>query len=239
MIIHSNNDDQMKPMPDVIVQAISEVMSTVDAVKKTQRNNHGGYDFASTDDIYAALARKLGQVGLVILPLEEKCEIVKTEVNGKTVQWAHLIFTFVLSCKGETWTHKTARRTLYIQVLGPQTFQAAQSYVEKAFLRSLFKLPTGDLDLDTMPEADNEEDQIALNANGRKKRKSSAAAKRDGTTEKFNALMAKMQKAETLDELLQLRTDYATDWAEAPQRWEQLLEDEYETAQARIMKEFA
>jgi hypothetical protein len=39
-----------------------------------------------------------------------------------------------------------------LQITGPQSFQAAQSYNEKAFLRSLFKIPTGDMDLDALPE---------------------------------------------------------------------------------------
>ena len=162
------------PIPSSIVQAICQIMVTVEAVKKSQRNQHGGYNFASTDDIYAAVTRKMGEVGLVLLSLEDRCEIKRIEKDGKTAQWAHMEFSFILATTRDTWTDARAKRTLYIQVTGPQTFQAAQSYVEKAYLRSLLKLPTGDMDLDSMPQADNEDDQIALV--GGKKRKSSAEA---------------------------------------------------------------
>ncbi len=51
----------MTPIPASIVAAMCKVQATVEAVKKSQRNQHGQYMFASTDDIYAALARKLGE----------------------------------------------------------------------------------------------------------------------------------------------------------------------------------
>jgi hypothetical protein len=60
----------VQDIPGSIVVAICKVQATLDAVAKTQRNGHGGYQFASTDDIYAALTRRLGEVGLAILPLE-------------------------------------------------------------------------------------------------------------------------------------------------------------------------
>ena len=46
-------------MPASIVRALSAIKATVDAVKKSQRNVHGNYFFSSTDDIYAAVARKM------------------------------------------------------------------------------------------------------------------------------------------------------------------------------------
>jgi len=64
-----------------------------------------------------------------------------------------------------------------MQILGPQSYMAAQSYCEKAFLRSLFKIPTGDLDLDQLPSDGATEGE----------KKSSAAAKREGLWDQFNA----------------------------------------------------
>jgi hypothetical protein len=40
--------------------------------------------------------------------------------------------------------------------MGAQTFQAAQSYAEKAFLKSLFKLSTGEPDTETVMQATQE-----------------------------------------------------------------------------------
>jgi hypothetical protein len=214
-------------IPASIVKAICKIHASVDAVAKSQRNAHGGYQFASTDDIYAAITRKLGEVGMIIMPLETKHEIVKIEKEGKTVQWLHACFSFVLATEDATWEHPSCRRSLYIQVTGPQTHQAAQSYAEKAFLRSLFKLPTGDMDLDSMPQGDTEEDQIALNGNG-KKRKSSAEGKRDGSVKRFNEIRAAIQNAASIDHMRQIKTLYAEDWEALPRAWADTLGEDYE-----------
>lgn len=214
------------PIPPSIVQAICQIMVTVEAVKKSQRNQHGGYNFASTDDIYAAVTRKMGEVGLVLLSLEDRCEIKRIEKDGKTAQWAHMEFSFILATTRDTWTDARAKRTLYIQVTGPQTFQAAQSYVEKAYLRSLLKLPTGDMDLDSMPQADNEDDQVALV--GGKRRKSSAEGKRDGSVKTFNELRAAIAESINPEMLRHVRTSNAEEWASMPERWAATLDEDYE-----------
>lgn len=213
-------------IPSSIVQAICQIMITVDAVKKSQRNTHGGYNFASTDDIYAALTRKMGEVGLVCISLEDKCEIKRVEKDGKISQWAHLEFSFVLATTKDTWSDPRAKRTLYIQVTGPQTFQAAQSYAEKSYLRSVFKLPTGDMDLDSMPQADNEDDQVALAGKG--KRKSSAEGKRDGSVKTFNQIRADIQTAISSEMLQHIREAWAQEWADMPGRWAATLNEDYD-----------
>jgi len=221
---------RMARIPASIVRAICQVQVTVEAVKKSQRNQHGGYHFASTDDIYAATTRKMGEVGLVPLALEERAEIKRVEKDGKTVQWMHAEYSFVLATETDTWTHPNLKRTLYIQVTGPQTFQAAQSYVEKAFLRSLFKLPTGDMDLDSMPQAETEEDQNDLLAP--RKRKSSSAAKKDGTDVVFNELRGAISGADGPADLAMIRRNNNNVWEQMPPRWRQILDAEYEDRMA-------
>jgi len=221
---------RMARIPASIVRAICQVQVTVEAVKKSQRNQHGGYHFASTDDIYAATTRKMGEVGLVPLALEERAEIKRVEKDGKTVQWMHAEYSFVLATETDTWTHPNLKRTLYIQVTGPQTFQAAQSYVEKAFLRSLFKLPTGDMDLDSMPQAETEEDQNDLLAP--RKRKSSSAAKKDGTDVVFNELRGAISGADGPADLALIRRNNNNVWEQMPPRWRQILDAEYEDRMA-------
>lgn len=140
-------------IPDSIIKAISLIQKTLEAVQKSQRNEHGRYNFASTDDIYAAVTRKMGEVGLVILGLEENIEIVTVaKKDGDEARWLKAVYSFLLATETDTWTHPGSRRTVMCQITGPQTFQAAQSYSEKSFLRSLFKIPTGDMDLDALPE---------------------------------------------------------------------------------------
>lgn len=220
----------VEPMHPSIVTAICKIQASLGAVHKSQRNQHGGYQFASTDDIYAALTKKMGEVGLAIVPLEIGHEIVRVEKekNGQkeVVQWLRAEFGFILATTEATWHHPSAKRSLYIQVTGPQTHQAAQSYAEKAFLRSLFKLPTGDMDLDSMPQGESEDDQVALSQP--RKRKSSSGAKKDGTAELYNEIRAKVAGATSPDWLQQVRTLYADDWQTLPAKWVELLDQEYE-----------
>lgn len=142
------------PIPGSIVAAIAAVMSTMESVKKSNKNQHGGYNYSSTDDIYAAITKKMGELRFIVLGLEESPPEIKqvTSKDGKASQWMRICHLFVLATEKDTWTDPRCRRTLNLRVDGPQAFQAAQSYNEKAFLRSLFKIPTGDLDLDSLPE---------------------------------------------------------------------------------------
>lgn len=219
--------EHVRVIPPEIVKAICKVQSGMSAVKRDGKNQHGGYQFASTDAVYAALALKLAEVGLAILCLEEDVpEIKRTESNGKTVQWGRFVFSFILATEQATWSDPRWRRTLYLQITGPQSFMAAQSYAEKALLRSLFKIATGDIDLDAMPQAETEEAQEALVGNGRK-RKSSASAKKDGTTETFNGLRAAIAGAPSLDDLLALKSEYAEAVAEMPERWASLVDEDF------------
>lgn len=154
-----------QPIPGSIVKAITQVMLHMSAVKKSQFNTHGKYHYSSTDDIYAALSLKMADVGLIALCLEDgepEVKIVEKDNldNGKVIvtrqQWFRVHYKFVLATETDTWTDEGARRSLFIQITGPQTFQAAQSFAEKAWLRSLFKIATGDMDLDGLPQTDDE-----------------------------------------------------------------------------------
>jgi hypothetical protein len=223
-----------QPLPPSIVGAICQIKTSMDAVKKSQRNPHGGFMFASTDDIYAALTRKMGDVGLVCLVLEDsETEIVRVEKEGKTQQWGRFTFSFVLATKEATWTDPRNRRTLFIQITGPQTFQAANSYAEKSFLRSLFKIPAGEMDLDAMPQGDTEDEQIANAAsNGKAKRKSSAEGKRDGSVKTFNEINAKIREAKTADLCKQTWQLYAEELRSMPPKWFTVLAEDFQTRMA-------
>lgn len=218
-----------------IVKAICTIMATMEAVKKTTRNQHGGYMFSSTDDFYAALSRKMGEVGLMCMALEDhEPEIQRIEKEGKTQQWGKFTFSFVLATEEATWADPRSRRTLFIQITGPQTFQAAQSYAEKSYYKSLFKIPSGDMDLDGLAQAETEEDQVTLNAPGPKKRKSSAASKRDGTDKVFNDILSQIESAPNAEFLQQINVLYAAEIREMPEKWSSLLNDHYEDKMAAL-----
>ena len=94
-----------------IVKAICKVQLHIDAVKKSQRNAHGGYMFASTDDIYAEIMRRMADAGLVVMSLEEEAEIQRLERDGKVVQWAKMVFGFILATEEATWEDRRSKRT--------------------------------------------------------------------------------------------------------------------------------
>ena len=218
------------PIPGSIVKAIAKIKSTVEALKKSQRNQHGGYMFSSTDDLYAALARKMGDVELICMALEEKCEIKRVELTTKdgpkTSQWANIEYSFVWATPDDTWTDPKAKRSIYIQVTGPQTFQAAQSFIEKAYLRSTFKLPSGDMDLDSMPQAESEEDQNDLLAP--RKRKSSSQSKKDGDDVAFNELRGAISGADGPADLSLIQRNHWAFIQALPARWRQIVDAEFE-----------
>ena len=126
-------------IPGSIVKAIVTVQAAIASVTKDGKNAHGGYAFASTDAIYAMLTHKLAEAGLAIMCLEDTIpEIVRVEKDGKTAQWGKFSFSFVLATEQATWQDPRSRRSLFIQITGPQSFMAAQSYAEKTYYRSLF-----------------------------------------------------------------------------------------------------
>jgi hypothetical protein len=112
-----------------------------------------------------------------------------------------------------------------MQVLGPQTHMAAQSYAEKTFLRSLFKLPTGDLDLDQLPT--DEEKPV--------KRKSSAQGKKDKLWE---ALQEELQHVETFDQALEIEMRYKPEFDQMNSSWKGLFYDAIQTARESVSKGF-
>lgn len=141
------------PMPAKVSDAICIVMANMESVAKSGKNTHGNYNFASTDDIYAALTKKMGDARLAITALEDEWAMVESKnADGKPARWLRIRYLFLLSCAGDNWIEPRNRRTIFIQITGPQTFQAAESYCWKQYLRGLFKVPTGDKDLDELPE---------------------------------------------------------------------------------------
>lgn len=234
----------MKDIHASIVTAICRVQASLEAVKKDQHNKVGHYQFASTDSIYAEITRKMAAAGLVVIGLEDEPPVIerieKREIDErtgaeiiKTSQWAKVRFRFVLATAEATWEDPSNTRTLMIQVLGPQTFMAAQSYAEKSYLRSLFKIPTGDMDLDAVAQADDMETQAALAGDGAK-RKSSAAAKKDGTDKTFNTINGLLQNARSKAEVRAVRESFADPWNTMPARWLDLLDDTYSDLMDRL-----
>lgn len=65
-------------------------------------------------------------------------------------------------------------------------------------------------------------------------RKSSSAAKKDGTTELFNQIRSEIQNADTIEVLERIREVYTDGWDVMPKRWAELLDNEYEDKAAEF-----
>lgn len=227
-------------MPKSIVKAICAVQASIEAVEKTQYNKHGGYKFASTDDIYAAVTRKLGACGVMILPVEMSPveeTITKVEVfdqagaktGEKAVTKLRFHFGYIIATEDDTWFDHRSARTIILQHTGPQTFNAAESYCQKAYLRSMFKLPTGEMDLDAMPETDTDEPPRSNGKAAPTPRKSSAQSKRDGTSQVFNEIKEKIEKARDASQCKQVWQLYGEELGGMARRWFDMLSEEFIT----------
>ena len=215
----------VQDMPASIVQAVAKIQRAVQSVKRDGRNSHGGYEYASTDAIYAAISAKMGEAGLTILTLEDDPEFKTVDGPKGPQRWCRFKFRFILATEDGTWTDASCARTLYMQVLGPQTHMAAQSYAEKTFLRSLFKLPTGDLDLDQLPT--DEEKPV--------KRKSSSQAKKDGLWEAFTQ---ELEHIESFDQILELEMRYKDQFKGMNNAWREQFFEKIELKRDQVAKLF-
>jgi hypothetical protein len=128
---------QPNKIPGSIVKAIVKAMAEIKRIEKDARNEHGKYNYASVDAIYGGVHEAMAKAGLVVLVLEDSVE----RLQERLIQFT---FSFVLATEEDTWEDPRSRRTVAVQAMGSQSYAAGQSFAEKAFLRSLFKLQTGE-----------------------------------------------------------------------------------------------
>lgn len=133
-------------MPPKVAAAISKVQGSIKQIVKGEKNQHGNYNFASIDDFLSATSPLCAEAGLIIVQDEDSFEIKEsTSKDGKPVSWLNLTYKFTLAhTSGETWKQQPRRSILVNGSMGSQAFGAAQSYVLKQFMRSLFQIATGD-----------------------------------------------------------------------------------------------
>lgn len=139
----------MPRMPPEIAGAIIKVMRGAKQLGFDERNQHGGYSYASIDKFLSAFNPLLADAGLLLLIEELRVEYRDGAVNekGRTTQWAMPHYEIWLAHEsGAMWG--PLHRHLALPMTGPQTFGAAESYVQKRLLRGLFMVPTGEKDAD-------------------------------------------------------------------------------------------
>lgn len=148
----------IKSIPTKISKAIIDVMKAVKKLERSESNKFASYKYASIDDFLEDLRPKLSDAGLSILVNEIVSnqftvpEIKKDiTVDSLFVHYAYDFYLAHLECEE---IFGPIRRTVDLRFVGPQTSGQAQSYCEKMFMRSLFKVATGELDADQQEQGD-------------------------------------------------------------------------------------
>lgn len=143
----------MEQMSKEIASAICKVMGGVSKLPKTDRNQHGGYNFASIDAFLSAVNPLCADAGLFIMQDETSMEVLPP-ANGQKAGQLHMQFAFMVGHQsGQVWG--PVHRSVMVPATGAQAFGSAQSYAQKQFMRSLFMIATGDKDDPDFQHADN------------------------------------------------------------------------------------
>jgi hypothetical protein len=129
-------------IPEPIAAAIHEVASQVKSLARTERNDHGHYNFASIDAFLSAVGPLCAGAGLLIVQDEDSIDVLERAGKG----WVKATYTFTLGHKTGVMWDRPIRRTVLQAISGPQTTGGTQSYALKQFMRSLFQIPTGEKD---------------------------------------------------------------------------------------------
>ena len=143
---------RLPPMPPEIAKAIVVVMGQIKRLEKEGTNSFQRYQYTSVDQFFEAVGPLMAEAGIFTLAIESEMEVEKRETTDdqgrtKTAMW--LLATY------DIWLfHATGSsfgpisRSIQVPASGAQSYASAMSFVEKYFLRSLFKIPTGDADAD-------------------------------------------------------------------------------------------
>ena len=146
------------PMPPEIAVAVLDVMSKVKALEKDASTTGGSkFKYTSVDQFFELLGPLMATAGIFTVLHELNAVIdqrTTTFDNGgsKTSTWMTTEYAIWIYHKTGT-AYGPVMRKIQVVASGPQSYGMGPSYVEKYFLRSLFKVPTGDEDADNHPKS--------------------------------------------------------------------------------------
>jgi len=149
-------------MPGSIAQAIIAVKKQVRQIGTDERNEHGKYPYVSVDRFYERIGPMMAGAGIALL-IDETDSEVKEGKSGAPWLFAHYALAFMHE---DGSVSDPMRRSIAMPINGPQTYGAAQSYIEKQFLRQIFKIPTGERDADEVAQGDDAPARRAPSGNG-------------------------------------------------------------------------
>lgn len=135
-------------MPPEIAAAVVVVMAKAKQLGKDAQNKHGGYAYVSVDKFFESLGPIMAEAGIWLNIEEDSTEIKANDKSGNP--WLFVRYELTLVHKSGAMA-PPVHRAIAMPISGPQAYGAAQSYVQKQFLRALFQVPTGDKDADDAP----------------------------------------------------------------------------------------
>jgi len=144
-------------MPPEIGKAVIGVTKQVKQLGKDQDNKFARFKYVSIDKFYAVIGQLMATEGLFLIADEtsistERREVTSDQGQTKTAMWITATYELMLFHESGA-EYGPIHRTIMVAATGPQAFGSGLSYVEKYFLRSLFKVPTGEDDA----EADSQD----------------------------------------------------------------------------------
>lgn len=141
---HSTREDSPQEgaaLRGSISERVCAAKAEIAAIPKNGYNPHGKYKHSTVDDVYHAIRPVLAKHGLDL-----KLDIARAEVvnSAKGSPWVHIEAS--IGFDGET----AQRRFLMLPLTGAQAFEAANSYLQKQFLRARLQIETGEYDEEDM-----------------------------------------------------------------------------------------
>lgn len=139
-------------MPPEIAKAIVAVMAKIEPLTKDAENTFQRYKYVSVDQFFEAVGKPMAEAGIFVVAFEDALDVSKRQTSNdrgdiKESVWLTATYDLFLYHVGGA-EFGPVRRTITVPASGAQSYASAMSYVEKYFLRNLFKIPTGDGDAD-------------------------------------------------------------------------------------------
>lgn len=130
-----------------IQQKILAVSRQAPSLRKTERNSDAGFSFVSIDDFYEQVASLATDIGLGWTVVEEGIDIVTIDGQAAILQKFRVD---VFETQTGAFAEGYFRLTIPAPFSGAQTAGISVSYLDKCFMRSAFKIVTGEKDADHM-----------------------------------------------------------------------------------------
>lgn len=146
-------------MTPAIAKAITQVKSQVKSLAADAKNQHGGYRYTTVDAFYEAIGPLMAAAGLILVPFERSVKTVSVKgAYDKMTDYFDFEFDLYLYGADGSEFGPVSRKTRVVAGAA-QAFAAASSFIEKYFLRSLFRVPTGDEDAEEIVNAPQHEER--------------------------------------------------------------------------------